>query len=108
MNIPIRVLGPDRVYKGRKTHLYIDAAKVLAAYPFYAVPDNKGQLWRCLPEHEGAKLVSYLLLYADGQEFTCGNEEELKKIGLSLFPAQPERSIGFLRGDEGGQEVDIG
>lgn len=97
----IRALGPDITYEGQYYYFYIDPSKIYAAYPSYATKDKDGQLWQCTPDHEEAILIAYKLKYFDGNIFTCGNEEELNKLGLSLNQKQHKRGIGFVLDGEG-------
>jgi len=101
MHNPVRVLGPDITYEGLHYYFFIEASQVVAAYPSYAVKDKDGQLWVCTPDHEEAILIMYKLKYSDGNIYTCGNEKELNKLGLSLTPETEKRSIGFILDEQG-------
>ena len=107
MNIPLRVIGKDITYQNKDVYLYIDAIKVVAAYPMYAVKDECGQFWRALPSHENAELVSFKLKYIDGNTYVCGNESELEKIGLSISKKSKLDGIGFIQSESSKEKLAI-
>ncbi len=83
--------------------MYIDSAAVKKACPVYAVKDEHGKLWRCVQDHEGAELVAFKLWCSEGEVFTCSEDEELQKIGLSLSGVKTKNGIGFtveIKADE--------
>jgi len=95
MQNPVRVLGNDITYEGMEISMYIDPAVVKRAYPVYAVEDEHGKLWRCTQDHEGAKLVAFRLWCSESEVFTCSEDEELQKMGLSLSGVKTRNGIGF-------------
>lgn len=96
MQNPVRVVGPDVTYEGKNYYMYIEASQVISAYPAYAMKDSGKQWWVCTPDHKEAVLINYKLKYIDGNIYTCGNEAELQKLGLSFRPITEKRAIGFI------------
>jgi hypothetical protein len=98
----IRVLGDDPHYKGRKTYLLISPTIIWKAYPVWA-EEKGGQLYRCTEDHKGAKIVSYILVDTEGNEYSCGNRDELSVLGI---PVETEpRPFGFVTIDEKNKET---
>src|SRR4051794_20765779 len=75
----IRVLGEDPYYKPRKMHLYISSRSVAQVIPQWAEESN-GRLFRCPDDQPGAKVVSCEVVDFNGNHYTCGDPEELKKL----------------------------
>jgi hypothetical protein len=74
-------------------HLAIHSVRRVC--PIYGVKGEGGSYWRCIPEHEGAEIVSYQVTDFSGNTYSCGNPAELKKLGIVAEP-QPRRQIGFV------------
>lgn len=96
MQTPILVFPPDQIRKNNRHYLYIDAARVVAAHPIYAEHGSR------LGHHHGNKLeppttlIGYSLSYIDGKHYVCDQENELRKVGLSLRLKRHQPPIGFL------------
>ena len=103
MHIPVRVIGKDITYEGMDISMYIDAATVKRAYTVYPVKDVHGKLWRCVQDHEGAELVAFKLWCSDNEVFTCSEDEELQKLGLSRSGVKTRNGIGFTVGIKSGE-----
>jgi hypothetical protein len=100
----IRVLGDDPFYKGRKIFMYIAVYSIQRVCPIYGVKSESGDYWRCIPEHEGAEVVSYQLTDFAGNTYFCGNPKELEKVGI--FEPQPKSKIGFVK-QEGDEKLEV-
>jgi hypothetical protein len=94
----IRVLGDDPFYKGRKILMYLAVHSVQKVCPIFGVKRESGEYWRCLPDHDGAEIVSYQLTDFAGTTYSCGNAKELEKLGI--VEPQPKAKIGFLNQED--------
>ncbi len=95
MQVPIRVLGKDITYKGMEISMYIDSALIKKAYPVYAVKGNDGDMYVCVPDSEDAELVAFKLWCSEEEIYTCSEESELSKLGLSKEGVKTKNNIGF-------------
>jgi len=100
----IRVLGPDPVNKNRKTYQHIHRAIICKAIPVYA-EEKGGMFFDCTPNHPGAKLVSYRLLDANGVQYSCGDPQELNRLGI--VNDDKKGRIGFVQVGGKKQECDL-
>ena len=100
----VRVLGDDPYYKGRKTFMHIPVRSVQKICPMHAVKGENGHYYGCIPEDEGAQVVSYQLTDFNGSTYSCGNPKELRKLGI--IGPQPNRQIGFLN-QEGDEKLEV-
>lgn len=111
----IRVLGPNPDYEGSKMYFFLHMSLVARIYPVWAeVKDGKAFL--CTPNHPSAQVVSCTLVDHIGNQYSCGNFEELSKL-LSendlyrLFgkePPEQAKHFGFIyRNDKPQEQVDL-
>lgn len=90
----ITVLGNDPYYKSLKTYMHVAIHSIQKVCPIYAVKSENGTLWRCRPDHDGAHLVSHQLTDFNGITYSCGNPQELEKLGV--VEPKPKPIIGFV------------
>jgi hypothetical protein len=100
----IRVLGDDPIYQGRKTYMWIDSRVICKVYPVYVEKGEDGSLWSCTADHPNATLLTYTLIDVNGQEYSCGKEPELQKLGITAIQKKP---MGFVRSKETGKEIEV-
>ena len=91
----IEVIELNKVTK-RDRYVYINASTIVAARPNYAVQASDGKWWRCEPDHDEAKVLSFHFELQNGMFCNCSNEGELAKIGLTLQTEVNKSPIGFI------------
>jgi len=100
----IRVLGEDPKYRNQ-THQYVATHTIQRVVPVYCVKDDKGTPWICHEEHKGAIHVAYQLFDAFDREYSCNDEKELSKLGVST--PHIERAIGYICDKESDKKIAI-
>lgn len=93
---PIRVIGIDVTYKGSEISMYVEASTIRRAYPVYATRGEDGQMYRCEPDTNGTEVVAYRLYCSNEEVYTCSEETELNKIGLSKGGVKTLKNIGYV------------
>jgi hypothetical protein len=57
------------------------------------------QAFLCTPSNPDGRIVCYTLVDLNGNEYSCGSEEELRKLGIELKGEKKGR-IGFVVGED--------
>jgi hypothetical protein len=94
----IRVLTTDPHFKTEGLYVFIDPRSIRKVYPVWA-EEHDGKLFLCTQNHSGGRIVSYTLVDGEGQEYSCGDSEELKKLGIR--PGGQTGNVGFVCGETG-------
>jgi hypothetical protein len=100
----IRVLGDDPVYQVRKAYMWIDSRLICKVYPVYTEKDDDGRHWLCTSDHPNAIIFTYKLIDLEGREYSCGNETELQKLGITATKSKP---MGFVLSKETGMGSEV-
>lgn len=100
----IKVLGDDPFHEGHKTYIYLKTSVIYKIIPIYGEKGENGQYWSSIHDHSNSKIISYLLIDMNGDEYSCGNKIELQKIGIKNDDSKPK--IGFLN-QEGLDKLEI-
>ena len=98
----IRVVGQDVSYKSLQAYLYIHRSLIVKVHPVYAEVVN-GHGFLCTPTHPKAQLICYMLIDQRGEQYTCADADELRKLGIEINGKKKDK-IGFFMG-ENKQEV---
>jgi hypothetical protein len=112
----IRVLGPNPDYEGSKLYFFLHTSLVAKIYPVWAEIKD-GKAWRCTPNHPNAQVVSCTLVDHAGNQYSCGNFDELRKLLAEndlyrLFGKEPpeleKKHFGFIYSkDKPEEQVDL-
>lgn len=98
----VRVLADDPHYRGRKAYMHLHPSLVCKIYPVYGEITDKG-IFRCTEEHPNAKVVSFALVDIHGKEYSCGDKDELTKLGFEAHGRKGR--IGFICHEGGEKEA---
>jgi hypothetical protein len=84
--------------------MYVHSSLICKVFPIYVVKDGKGKYWRCTEDSPGAIVFSYDLVDSNGNRYSCGNDEELQRLGV--VQDKPTTKVGFI-GQDGGENLAV-
>jgi hypothetical protein len=65
---------------------------ICKVYPIYGEKGTDGEYSLCTHDHPNAEIVGHALFDADGTQYFCAEQEQLKNLGI---PVIPEPTFGF-------------
>ena len=102
----IKVMGRNPEFDMLFEYQWLDVRIVTTVYPVYGLWDPDGKLWQAEPRQKGAEIVTYGLLDVDGKRYTCGNPDELAKLGFDPSVVI-ESKVGHIYPTDGEQPETI-